>query len=159
MGSGKTTIGRILAEDLNFPFYDLDDLISASEGYSIKEIFELHGESYFRSLETKYLKRLLHNIDEVVACGGGIVEKEESVKLLTHNFIVVYLKVPFSICYERIKGDTSRPKALTTKEELKKLYKKRSALYEKFYQVVVRLEDESPYEAAQKVKEEIFKSC
>lgn len=130
MGSGKSLIGKELAEILNYLHVDLDKVIVEMEGLQISEIFEKHGEEYFRNLETKALMKVAKEKKVVVSCGGGIVEKEKNREILKENFFVVYLKVPFSMCYERIKGDLSRPKAQATREELFNLFKRREPFYE-----------------------------
>ena len=77
MGSGKSKIGKILSSELNKELFDLDKEIEKDLKQSIKEIFEINGEPYFRSIETKYLKKSLEFKDCIVSTGGGIVESEE----------------------------------------------------------------------------------
>ena len=74
MGSGKSKIGKILSSKLDKDLFDLDKEIEKDLNLSIKEIFEINGESYFRSIETKYLKKSLELKDCIVSTGGGIVE-------------------------------------------------------------------------------------
>ena len=71
MGSGKTTVGKVLAKKLGLPFFDLDDYIETTEGKTITEIFETEGQIRFRKKEHEHLKRLLNDIDEMVLATGG----------------------------------------------------------------------------------------
>jgi len=155
MGSGKTTIGRLLAEDLALDFVDLDILIEKTEAKTIAMIFKELGEDYFRMLETMMLEKTVFMQPSVVACGGGIVERYENRKILKENFIVVYLKAPFELCYQRISGDLSRPKAALSKDELKKLYRKRSPLYLEVAHHVINVENKNPETIVKAIKGEL----
>lgn len=108
MGSGKSTIGKALAEVSRCPFYDTDELIMHREGKSIRQIFEQGGERYFRALEQDVLAKL-PNSPCVVACGGGMPCFEGNMLLLKQKGWVVYLEVAVDLLYERIKQDTNRP--------------------------------------------------
>ena len=84
MGSGKSSIGKILAKKIDYKFIDTDKLIEIQEGIKIKEIFNIKGESYFRDLETKVLRKTLTVQVAVVATGGGIVQRKKN-RLLLEN--------------------------------------------------------------------------
>ena len=71
MGTGKTTIGKILAERIGYKFIDVDEYIVKTEGKPINEIFEKYGEDYFRDLETKAIKKILKEENQVISTGGG----------------------------------------------------------------------------------------
>ena len=108
MGSGKSSIGKALALALNTPFYDTDELIAQQEGRNIYQIFEQHGERYFRALEQDILAKL-PNTPCVVACGGGLPCFEGNMRLLKQKGWVIYLEVAAASLFERIKDDTNRP--------------------------------------------------
>lgn len=108
MGSGKSAIGQALAVALNTPFYDTDELIAQQEGRNIYQIFEQHGERYFRTLEQDILTKL-PNTPCVVACGGGLPCFEDNMRLLKQKGWVIYLEVAAALLFERIKDDTNRP--------------------------------------------------
>ncbi len=113
MGAGKTTSGRKLAGIIGYEFLDLDDIIEES-GSSIESIFFRHGESEFRDVETRALKSVAENLPSrriVLACGGGIIEREENLELLRKFDCVVYLFSGFDCCAGRIQGGGSRPLA------------------------------------------------
>ncbi len=123
MGSGKSSIGRRLSAQMGLPLIDLDDYIVERERRSINEIFEEHGESFFRLLETHYLTQVLERYDEaIVALGGGTPCQEQNWPLL-HATTSVYLRRKKSYLYDNLKKKKSkRPiiKKLSDKK-LKKL--------------------------------------
>lgn len=110
MGTGKSTIGKLLAQQQHRLFIDTDAYIEAKEGCSISDIFEQKGEDYFRSLETKVLgelNRVTHNA--VIATGGGLPLRRENAELLSGMGEVIYLQTSADTILERLKGDTTRP--------------------------------------------------
>ena len=134
MGSGKTTIGNILSEKLNYEFIDLDILIEKNEGRSISDIFKESGEPYFRDLEKENLREVSESDCRIVSLGGGALMNEENQSLVKSKGVLVYLKVTPEEIYERIKGCDNRPllmkddKTLSSKEEF---INKISPLFEK----------------------------
>lgn len=109
MGAGKSAAGRELARRLGRPFVDLDRRIEASAGARISEIFENLGEDGFRALETRELQALQEEPASVVACGGGIVTRDENLELLDALGSVVYLGVGVDEALRRIGSAESRP--------------------------------------------------
>jgi shikimate kinase len=137
-GSGKTTLGRRLAEALRYSFVDLDERIVAAAGMSIREIFAHHGESGFRKLETAHLLDVVRLQDHVLSLGGGAVLAEENrwaIKASEH--VVVYLKADAETLHRRIVADpataASRP-GLThlggNVDEVRTLLAQREPLYQ-----------------------------
>ena len=88
---GKTTVGKLLANHLNRPFYDTDDLIEAKSNKKITEIFETYGEAYFRDLETEAIKEVALKNGCVIATGGGAVLRQENVDALKQNGTVFFI--------------------------------------------------------------------
>ncbi len=130
MGCGKSTIGEKLARRLEIPFVDMDTYIEEKAGMRIPEIFAQHGEKYFRALETEAVKELA-DFGGVVACGGGAMLPSENARIAAQGGPVIYLNVPFYMCYCRIE-DSDRPIVRSsTREELHKLYDTRSTIYQK----------------------------
>lgn len=131
-GSGKTTIGKLIAEKLKWKFIDLDEEIEKSEKTKIKDIVENKGWEYFRDLEKKVTKKISGNNKLVIATGGGTIIDPENEKHLKKNSKLVYLYVKPEICAQRILNDPNRP-PLTNKqtitEEIKELYKQRHKRY------------------------------
>ena len=130
MGCGKSTVGTKLAKTLNCPFVDMDAYIEERAGMTIPEIFEKYGEPHFRDLETQAIRELADR-DGVIACGGGAMLREENAEIAAENGSVVYLEVPFHVCYRRI-ADSDRPIVRrSTREELEELYNYREGIYHK----------------------------
>ncbi len=128
MGCGKSTVGERLAAQLKAPFVDMDTYIEEQAGMTIPEIFATYGEPHFRDLETRAVKELASRAG-VIACGGGAMLREENAAIAGKNGIVLYLDVPFHICYRRI-ADTDRPIVRrSTREELQQLYNQRREIY------------------------------
>ena len=153
MGSGKTTIGRLLAHELKMNFLDLDEYLEKKAEKKIPEIFKEFGEEFFRRMESKALEEFAARTGIVLACGGGIVEKSRNRELLKQNFFVIYLKAPFELCYERIAGDSNRPKAALSKRELEVLYSKRHLFYQMAADLVIDTEGKSVEEIVEKIRE------
>ncbi|XP_022741557.1 shikimate kinase 1, chloroplastic-like [Durio zibethinus] len=112
MGSGKTTVGKILSHVLSYSFYDSDALIEEEvNGMSVAEMFNLHGESFFRKKETEILRRLSSKKQLVVSTGGGAVVQDENWDYMQKKGISVWLDVPLEALAQRIAavGTHSRP--------------------------------------------------
>ncbi len=109
MTSGKSTLGRILANVLGWNFYDLDVEICKDENKTVTEIFELKGEKYFREIESIKLKDLSFHKNVIISLGGGTLISDENVNFIKQNGYLVYLKVTPEIIYSRIKKKTDRP--------------------------------------------------
>lgn len=138
MGCGKSTIGQILAKKSGCGFCDTDELIVKNQGMTIPEIFSQKGEPYFRTVEAETVKSLCGK-STVVACGGGAMQNFETAETVRNNGgIIVYLNVPFEVCYDRIKDDTNRPIVMNnTKEQLEEIYNNRRDIYMKNSTVMV----------------------
>lgn len=127
-GSGKTTIGKLVAEKLNKIFYDLDSMIEQGEGESIKEIFK-KGEDYFRMLEYKYLSEISKKNNIIIATGGGTIIKPEAAKLIKKGY-VIFLDRSIDDIISTIDSN-ARPLLIgNARENLEKLYDERINKYE-----------------------------
>jgi shikimate kinase len=122
MGSGKTTVGRNLATQLGWDFYDLDAEIERKTGKNIQSIFEEDGEEAFRKFETQALHSITSD-SAVIATGGGCFPFNQNWML--ENGTVVYLEVPFPVLVQRLGADPSRP----LWKNAKNLYEERRPLY------------------------------
>lgn len=106
MGSGKSTVAKLLARALQQPYTDLDDYIIAREGMSIKDIFAAKGEVYFRLQESKYLKELLNkNDDAIIALGGGTPCYANNMELIKKEAISFYLKGSIPTLCQRLRSE------------------------------------------------------
>jgi shikimate kinase len=109
MGSGKSTVGPLLAAGLGYQFIDLDAAIEAKEGKAVPEIFRERGEVDFRSLERRELRLLSARSGIVVATGGGALTDPGSLAIVRESGVLVYLEVPFEIIIARLRGRRGRP--------------------------------------------------
>ena len=131
MGSGKTTIGRILSKTLNKDFYDSDHVVEEKTGVKVPLIFEYEGEIGFRKREESVLKDLVRHNNIVLATGGGVILSKNNCKLLANNGHVVYLKSNCEDLVARMTGDQSRPllQEGDLKETLESLFEFRDPMY------------------------------
>jgi shikimate kinase len=109
MGAGKSSIGRRLAARLTVPFVDADSEIEAAAGMSIPEIFEKHGEPYFRAGEARVIARLLEAGPQVLATGGGAVMDAQTRALIASRGVSIWLKADVEVLLRRTKRRGERP--------------------------------------------------
>jgi shikimate kinase len=140
MGAGKSSIGRRLAGKLGIPFIDADTEIENAAGMTIPEIFDKHGEPYFRAGEKRVIARLLDNGPQVLATGGGAVMDQSTRDLIHIKGISVWLKADLDVLLKRTKRRNDRPLA----EKIKDLLPQREPVYS-MSDIVVQSRDE-PHE-------------
>ncbi|WP_070120689.1 shikimate kinase [Bacillus marinisedimentorum] len=130
MGSGKTTIGKVLGEETGLPVIDTDRAIEEKTGKSIPEIFEQEGEESFREYERNILGELPDS-DVIVTTGGGMVVQQENRKMMKKSGTVIYLKCGLDEIRRRLEGDQTRPLlADDNAGKLEELFRQRKAFYE-----------------------------
>lgn len=139
MGSGKTTVGRALAQRLKLPFVDTDRILVERTGVPVATIFEIEGESGFRRRESTVLAELASGDDQVIATGGGAVLAAENRAVLRAGGTVVYLRARLDHLWERTRHDASRPLLATAdpRATLAALLEARDPLYREVAHVVV----------------------
>ncbi len=142
MGTGKDTIGRLLAQSLNMEFISTDNLIEFSAGMSIKEIFEKRGEAYFRRLEEQALRTMKGLKNVVIATGGGIVINPKNRARLRKMGRVVHLDAELSVLKKRIITKDKRP-LIKTQSDIEILYKRRKGMYD-FAEIIIDTTCSSP---------------
>ncbi len=130
MGSGKSSVGRILSSLTGFALVDTDNLVVVDAGVPIPEIFRQHGEEHFRALETVALRRLVGRIGLIVATGGGVILSEENRRLLREIGPIVWLDASTRQLHQRVKN-SKRPLLQTgaPRRTLEELYRSRESLY------------------------------
>lgn len=133
MGTGKTTIGRLLASRLGCPFIDSDKKVEYENNMTIREIFERHGEGYFRQKEKDVIAKIARYNNVVIATGGGVVLSTENMRRLKKKGIIIALTASSNIILERTKRRTTRPLLLENpnqEQTVDKLLSERGELYQ-----------------------------
>jgi len=133
-GTGKSTIGKILAENLHLPFVDLDQMIEVNVGMSIPQIMETDGEPAFRDMESTEIKKLLSKKESVVALGGGALLRDENRAYVKNNGVIILLMAQFDKLLARLEADTNIRPLLSgdLREKLASLLEKRKEHYASF---------------------------
>ncbi|HZZ41733.1 MAG TPA: shikimate kinase [Tepidisphaeraceae bacterium] len=157
-GSGKTTVGRRLADQMWLPFLDSDELIVKRAGKSIKDIFAEGGEAEFRDIESAVVQDVCAMNDHVISLGGGAILREENRQAIrSNNNRVVYLRCEAEVLYQRINADptttASRPNltAAGGVDEVKQLLVIREPLYRQAMTAELDVTNLSAQEAVQRV--------
>ncbi len=155
-GSGKSTIGKALASELDYTFIDLDTNIEANEGATIQAIFELKGEAYFRQIEAQELTRISEKKgDYIIASGGGTPCFYSGLSLMQKTGKVVFINVGAEVLISRLKSDTQRPLLNEGVEKrIQELNKKRIGIYSKAG-IIINADQLSKKEAINLIKKEI----
>jgi len=144
MASGKSAVGKKLAEQLNLLFIDLDNYIEECEKMSISNIFEQKGEIYFRKMESIYLKQLFElKKDCIISLGGGTPCYSNNMDVITENSDSFYLKATINTIFTRLKNKTSQRPLVSTigidnlKEFIAKHLFERNVYYEKASETII----------------------
>jgi shikimate kinase len=141
MASGKTTIGRALAQELGWPFIDIDTEIEAREGRAISQIFAERGESLFREVETEVIRQFAAGSSAVVALGGGAFVQPANRELIENSGVTVWLDCPLEMIRKRLGDDSTRPLA-ADRNGLERLFADRRPLYARAnYRIEVDTDD------------------
>ena len=154
-GSGKTTIGKRLADRLWQPFVDVDDLIVKRAGKSIKEIFEQNGEPAFRDTEAAVVKEVCKLAEHVIGLGGGTLGRDENRKAIKEaGHKIIYLKCDPAVLHKRIQAD---PQSAATRpnltelgggiEEIRKMLAEREPMYRQVMNAELDVSNLTPEEA------------
>ena len=150
MGSGKSTVGKTLSEKMHKPFIDLDSEIEKGTGKNISEIFDIDGEEQFRKMETKQLKQYSESI---VACGGGIVLKDENREFINENGIAILLLATMGELTQRLSNSGNRPLLAddNTEEALTKLWMERQIDYLDTANFTIETDGKNPEQLTQEI--------
>lgn len=139
MGSGKTTVGKFLADKLNFEFIDIDKFIEEKENLTISDIFKFKGESYFRQLEKETIQTVFNPRNQVISLGGGAFENRETRDFLLKNSCIIYLKTSPENIFQRIKNNNERPLLCDNMsvEKITEIISKRKTNYETAPNIII----------------------
>ena len=157
MGAGKTVFGNFISEKTGKKFVDLDHVIEDRLGLSIPQVFESHGQAYFRLQEANCLREVSGADAQIVATGGGAVLNPQNLKRMKETGTILYLQASLETLWNRVKGDSNRPllKTENPEEQMRILFRDRKKIYENAADKVLdadQLEDE---QAREKLMEEI----
>lgn len=145
MGSGKTTVGRLLAEELGWRFADLDEDIEHAEHRTVSEIFAASGEEEFRRIEHQAIVNRIRSIRRgtptVLALGGGAFTRPENIELLQENGITVWIDVDFEVARRRVQMCDRRPLARDPQRFEQLYYERREFYSQAQYHVPVHVND------------------
>ncbi len=148
MASGKTTIGRALADRLGWEFLDLDREIEAEQNCTIAELFDRFGEEHFRKLETEAISKRLRRVrtgrPAVIALGGGAFARQENYELLQENGVTVWLDCPLDLARRRAEQNCDRPLARDPKKFAELFESRRAAYARADFRVEVSGDDPDP---------------
>ena len=132
MGSGKTTIGKLISKKLEINFFDIDDYIEKKSGMKISKIFSQKGEKYFREYEEKICLNILKKKNIVISLGGGTFLNKKVRNEILKNHLSFWLKLNNKDLYKRLRNSKKRPIINNSSvEEINNLIKKRSSIYSK----------------------------
>lgn len=132
MGTGKSTIGRALAQRLHMPWMDTDELIEQRINMSIAAFFQKEGEKAFRQIESEILQQVLQRSPQVITTGGGMVLKQENRNLMRENGWVICLVAQPEILVQRLSNDRSRPllQGKELRSKIEQLWRERAEKYQ-----------------------------
>ncbi|MET9802050.1 shikimate kinase [Streptomyces sp. NPDC006368] len=151
MGSGKSTVGALLAERLGAPYRDTDADIVAAQGREISDIFVEDGEEHFRALEREAVRAAVAEHTGILALGGGAI-LAPSTRALLAGLPVVYLSMDVEEAVRRVGLNTARPLlAVNPRRQWRELMEARRHLYTEVARVVVATDDRTPEEVAQAI--------
>ena len=158
MGAGKSTLGRLLSEELNLPFHDSDIESEERSGADIAWIFDVEGEEGFRKREMKVIEELTQLPCLIMATGGGVVLREENRRNLQSRGTVVYLETEVERQYERTRRDRKRPllREDDPKQKLTQLYQMRDPLYREIADLIVSTNRGNPKSVIRDIKEYLY---
>lgn len=154
MGSGKTSVGKVLARLLDKDFLDSDHEIERTTGVRIREIFEIEGEAGFRAREHKMIAELVERDNILLATGGGAVLSAENRAMLHSHGTVIYLRAPVKSLLRRTQRDRSRPllQVADPAAKLNELYAQRDPLYREVAHLIVDTGNQSVRALAEQIE-------
>ena len=154
MGSGKTTVGKLLSEKTGMPLIDMDSIIVERAGKTINEIFAEEGEPHFRALERELVKELAATEGHIISTGGGIVLNPDNIADFEQTGLVVCLLVDAETVLDRVRHDTTRPLLAGDKAaKIVELLERRKPLYDSIQHRIDTSGRPSPLPTAEEIIE------
>lgn len=132
MGTGKSTVGRLLSRKMHRPFIDMDQEIERRNRSTIPEIFESQGEERFRAMERELVDELAGGMSRIIACGGGVITQDPNLKRFQETGVILCLYADFETIFKRVSGNRNRPllNAPDREQRVRELMEARETLYE-----------------------------
>ena len=165
MASGKTATAKAMGKIFQSGFVDLDAEIEIDEGKSISQIFEDHGEDYFRRIERRTVIKVINEAPKIISLGGGALQNQELLDKVKANAILIFIRPDFEQIFKRLINSRKRPliarvwaESINTdiaKERIKNVYLTRLPLYEQAH-ITQKVESNwSPYQVARKILDQV----
>ena len=157
MGAGKSTISSYLNTIFGMEVVEMDQIIAQREGMTISDIFEVHGEEYFRDLETNLLIEMQNKKNVVISCGGGVPMRERNHPEMKKNGKVVLLTARPETILDRVKDDHSRPLLENNKnvEFIEQLMEKRRSRYEAVADIIINTDGKTKLEICEELVQKL----
>lgn len=155
MGTGKSSVGALLASKLGASFIDLDNAVESKYDMTISEMFEKYGEDFFRKCEKETVKEIASRKNTVIATGGGTVKDEENREILSDCGFIVALKASADVVYERTVKEGTRPlldnlNEVDRRKKIADLMQERQSIYETA-DLSILTDDMSPMQAVDEI--------
>jgi len=153
-GSGKTTVGKILAKKMGREFIEMDELITRKIGLTIPEIVAKYGWDKFRDIEEEITSEVAGRANIINASGGGVVTRERNIAKLKKSGILVWLTASLDTLLQRLGEDTGRPplvKGRTRREDMEITLKERKPFYQKAADLTIDTENKTPEEVSEAI--------
>ena len=158
MGSGKSSIGKLLAKQMKKKFVDTEYLIEKSTNYDISTIFQKYGEEIFREKETEALINLNGTENHIIATGGGIVLKKTNVDIMKEMGLIVFLDINLKAQFKRVKYRKHRPllKNSNLEEKLKILKNERDTIYNNISDYIIDVSDKDKNTIVEEIENKLL---
>ena len=150
MGSGKSTVGPLVADRIGLPWLDLDSAVEKSAGMTVSEVFSTEGEAGWRRRESLALKQAVEGGPVVLACGGGIILSADNRDVLRHDFLTIYLEASETVLISRLRRGKGRPllEAADREAAIGRLLEERRSLYESVAHIIIDTDTKQAKEVA-----------
>jgi shikimate kinase len=157
MGSGKTSIGKLLAKRTGKLFIDTDNEIIKESGMTITEIFNKFGENYFRDLEHKVLSKVKSIENHVISTGGGVILKLENIKIMKNSGTIIFLDIDVETQLSRVKNKKNRPllDSNNMAENLVNIKKDRDYIYKNISDYIISISGKNKSEIVGEIQNHI----
>lgn len=153
MGVGKSTISKVLENTFAMDVIEMDEIIAEQNGMSISEIFELHGEAYFRNEETNLLRECVNKKNVIVSCGGGVAMRQENIDEMRKSGKIVLLTASPETILNRVKDNHDRPLLENNKtvEHIAEMMEQRKPAYEAAADIVISTNNKNAFEICEEI--------